>query len=462
MASSILYLYIHRLLSQFKDIRVQKNIQLLFSAIVRAKNLKLYHMASEKREYNVFTGLLGGNQVHTLSASITLECVKAHTAEHLGHSDRLFLLHDGCDLRKPDSRDLEYLGQVMSLQKQVIAGYKTMNTVVVDAENQSLHLLEHEVYSNKMPHYIGETTLKDPKLLAGLTPEQQSLVDKKAYINTKILYHRNIKAASDWLKAQRSGVKVCHISDREFDEESHWEYMDGLGDEFITRLKTSRLSHQTRTTYTPRGKVSRQIAYHALVNKPFAHSCTYEIEKITFHDTTYREITAQIEWEELVVNEKTYSVVRITLRKGTQPLFKQPMLLLTNRKVRNASQAKEIYAGYLLRSKIEVVFRFLKQNLGWESFQVQDFNKIKNLLAIAFFLAGFFPELEEQLKNHPLAQNLCELAHSKGLVTLHFLLKGLERLVHFQEVTQWMQEENISKQDIDEMLQNISTGFNSA
>jgi hypothetical protein len=419
-------------------------------------------MASEKREYNVFTGLLGGEQIHTLSAAITLDCVKSHTAEQLGNAPRQFLLHDGCDLRKPDSRGLEYLGQVLSLSKQVISGYKTMNMVVVDAESQSLHLLGHELYSNKMPNYIGETVLNTPKLSVGLTPAQQLLVDKKTYINTKILYHQNIKAGSDWLKAQRPGVQVCHISDREFDEESHWEFMDELGDEFITRLKTNRLSHQTRTTYTLRGKISKQIAYHALIDKPFAHSCTYEVAKITFHGTTYTDVTAQIEWEEWIVNQKTYSVVRITLRKGSQPLFKQPMLLVTNRKVRNASQAKEIYASYLLRSKIEVVFRFLKQNLGWESFQVRDFNKIKNLLAIAFFLVGFFPELEEQLKNNPLAQNLCELGHSKGVVTIHFLLKGLERLIHFQEVTQWMQQENISKQDIDEMLQNISTGFNSA
>jgi hypothetical protein len=417
-------------------------------------------MSSEKREYNVFTGLLGGEQVHTLSAAITLDCVKSHTAKHLGNAPRQFLLHDGCDLRKPDSQDLEYLGQVMSLRKQVISGYKTMNTVVVDADNQSLYLLNHEVYSNKMPDYIGETVLKDSKLSGALTPSQQLLVDKKEYINTKILYHRNIKAGSDWLKQQRPQGIVCHISDREFDEESHFEYLTEQGDEFITRLKTNRLSHQTRTTYTLSGKISKQKAYHALVDKPFAHRSTYEIAKISFHGTTYTDVTVEIEWEELLLNSKSYPVVRITLRKGDKPLFQQPMLLITNRKIQNATQAKEIYAAYLLRSKIEVVFKFLKQHLGWESFQVRDFNKIKNLLAIAFFLVGFFPELEEELKKHPLAQNLCELAHSKGVVTIHFLLQGLERLVHFQEVTQWMQEENISKEDIDQMLHKISTGFN--
>jgi Transposase DDE domain len=145
-----------------------------------------------------------------------------------------------------------------------------------------------------------------------------------------------------------------------------------------------------------KGKISKRVVYQALIDKPFAHCCTAEIEKRTFHGQTYHNVTVQTEWESLVLNGKTYQVVRITLRQGTRPLFEKPMLLLTNRTIRNGSQAQEIYAAYLLRSKIEVVFRFLKQNLGWETFQVRDFKKIPNLLALAFFLVGFFPELEEQ------------------------------------------------------------------
>lgn len=434
---------------------------LLITGIVRQKNLNLYSMWRKKCEYDVVSGLLGGEQVYTLDASTTLSCVKSYASEHLGSSVRQYILHDGCDLRKPDSRELEHLGTVLSLSKQVVRGYKTLNSVVVDAENQTLNLLCHEVYSNKMPTYIGETVLKDPLLLAALSPKQQLLVSQKQYINTKILFHQNIKTSSDWLKSERPEGIRCHIADREFDDEAHFEAIDAIGDEFVIRLKTSRLSNQTKTTYTLKGKISKRVVYESLVNKRFAHQSTAEIEKITFHSQTYHNVTVLIEWESIVLNAKTYTVVRITLRQGSKALFEQPMLLLTNRKIFNATQAREIYAAYLLRSKIEVVFRFLKQNLGWETFQVRDFKKIQNLLALAFFLVGFFPELEEQLKNHPLAQNLCELAHSKGLVTIHFLLKGIERLVHFQEVTQWMQQENLSKEDVDDILKNLSAGFNS-
>lgn len=137
------------------------------------------------------------------------------------------------------------------------------------------------------------------------------------------------------------------------------------------------------------------------------------------------------------------------------------MLLLTNDKVQNAEAAKSVYMAYLLRSKIEVVFKFLKQNLGWEAFQVRDFNSIKNLLALAFFLIGFFPELENELKNHPMTIRLCQLAKAKGKTTLHFLLNGLEMLTNFQQVSVWMKQNDITKEQINQFLQEIGIKSNS-
>jgi hypothetical protein len=366
-------------------------------------------------------------------------------------------------MRKADSKKMEYIGNVMSLSKQVISGYKTMNSVVVDADNQSVNLLCHELYSNKMPSYIGETVLKDAKLVAQLSAEKQEHIVKKSYINTKVLYYKNLKTSSEFLKKERPGVQVCHLSDREFDGEDDFNYItEVLKDDFVSRLKNSRRSHETRITYTPTGKVSSCIAYQKLTDKVFKNSSTYSIEKIAFHGKTYQDVTAIIEWEILQLNTKKYNVVRITLKKGGIALFLQPMLLITNRNISNHTQAKEVYMAYLLRSKIEVVFKFLKQYLGWESFQIRDFNSIKNLLAFAFFLVGYFPELEDELKKHPLSLNLCHLALSKGKVTIHFLLKGIEKLVHFQEVEQWISDNQISKEQLDEILSNFRTRNNSS
>jgi len=52
-------------------------------------------------------------------------------------------------------------------------------------------------------------------------------------------------------------------------------------------------------------------------------------------------------------------------------------LLITNIAVNTAEQARGIYGIYLMRAKIEAVFKFLKDVLGWEEFQVRDFESIK-------------------------------------------------------------------------------------
>ena len=79
-------------------------------------------------------------------------------------------------------------------------------------------------------------------------------------------------------------------------------------------------------------------------------------------------------------------MVRITLLQGGRALFDHPMLLITNKIISSPQEACQVYKRYILRYKIEIVFRFLKQNLGWESFQVRDFKSIENLLSLAFFL----------------------------------------------------------------------------
>jgi hypothetical protein len=73
-------------------------------------------------------------------------------------------------------------------------------------------------------------------------------------------------------------------------------------------------------------------------------------------------------------------------------------------------------------------------------------------LAIAFFLAGFFEELKEHLIEEPIAIQICKLARSKGKVTLHFILKGMEKIAHFQEVANWIKKEAITQEQINEIL----------
>ena len=416
-------------------------------------------MSTDKKEYDVFKGLLNGSQKNTLSAESVLEVIRSQAQERLGKESRVYVLHDGSDLRKPNAQDMVYLGKVMSLQKQVITGYKTLNSVAVDITGKDITLIDHTLYSTGMPNYVSKETLSligligligqhSPKV-PNLAPVMWDNIEKGEYLNNTTVYFQALLNSHNTIKRGNLDIKITHIQDREFDGEEYFEYADDLKDEFITRLKLSRLSNLTRPVYTPKGKLSKKLAYVKLIDKAFEHQFSYDIQRISIKNKTYVNVKCTIEWEKLILNNRTYSVVRITLRdeKG-KPIFQQPMMLITNRVLECAQDARQVYQAYLLRFKIEVVFRFLKTNLGWETFQVRDFQSIKNLVALAFFLVGYFKELADDIQNHEIYSLIAQIGGGKGIVSIHFLLIGLEKLVHFQQIQQLIDNHALTKDDI--------------
>lgn len=413
-------------------------------------------MAKDKKEYDVFKGLLSGKQVNTLDKDVSLSCVQELIKEQLGNSVDVYVLHDPCEIRKPDSEKMENIGRVLSLQKISINGYKTFNSVAVNPLEQNVNLLYHRTYSTGMPEYIKEEVLSD---INNAPNEIQELVKEDKYINTKKLFKEAIEKSNKLLKSSNPNVKILHVSDREFDSEELFDFIDQVGDDFVMRMKLNRLSNKRKTLKTPTGRISKRIAYHKLIDIKFENKFEYEILKLEIKGKCYHNVRLYIETDTLKLEKKTYNVLRITLKQENRELFKQPMILITNRSVVNAEQAKQIYRAYILRFKIEVVFRFLKQNLGWEDFQVRDFRSIENLLALAFFLVGYFKELEEELKKHPLAEFICSLASSKGKITIFYLLKGIEKMIHFQQVSIWMKEYDITSEQIDEIVEYLNVKY---
>ncbi|WP_375562679.1 transposase [Bernardetia sp. OM2101] len=418
-----------------------------------------------RNDYESFKGLLSGKQVNTLDRTTLLHCVAEKTKSDLGSSQHIYLLHAPCDIRKPHSSDLEDLGKVLSLEKTVISGYSSFNSVAITPDSQEVRLLDSFVYSNSQPNYVSQSDValiekengkaKELKNKKGqlISIEKQNLVRKDTYYNDSKLAKTQISKTSGLLK--KEDRTICHVLDREFDDSTMFEHIESLGDEFVIRLKLNRLSNESQVVYTPKGKVSKQVKRRKIIDKKFTQESNFFIDKLDIKGELHRNVEGLVEWETLIIGDKTYTVLRISLSSKGKPLFKHPMLLLTNRKIKNAEQACQAYKTYILRFKIEVVFRFLKQNMGWETFQVRDFNVIANLLALAFFLVGYFKELEEELRNHPLTNFLCKLALSKGKTTIFFILKGLEKLAHHQEIIEWMEKENITQQQIDEFMKQI-------
>ena len=369
----------------------------------------------------------------------------AHSVEKLAGNKRLYIFSDHSDSRKPYSSKLENLGKVRSLTGSVINGFTTLGSVILDENKKGLTLSNITVFSNKQADFLTKKELKDYNngKIKNIQREEEiaKRIEEENYINMTTTLEKHLQDQSVALKATHPNISLCHVHDRGADSVEYLEFISQtLKDDAVIRAKKSRNSNQKKIN--PQTK--REV-YLKLIDSEFAHKEVYSIDKLTLKGKCYQQVKSLIEWDTITLNEKEYAVVKSTLlkRDGT-PIYKEPMLLITTLKVTSYLEAKEVYHIYLLRSKIEGVFKFLKNVLGWEEYQVRDWESIKNIIAICFFVGGYFYEIQSELTKNPTIQMICDLAKSKGKITHHFFLEGLKMLLLAWHVQNFRIENNIS------------------
>jgi hypothetical protein len=375
------------------------------------------------------------------------------------HGD-LILLHDPSDIRKEYSAKLEDLGKVKSLKNQIINGYSTFNTVVVDVFGKQLRLLDTEVYSNRSVNYITQEELKQQEKDCSDTATAdernryevvKALMSTGDYINLSLITRNQLKELSHRLKAKETVGQLTHVLDRGFDDESLFDFIDQeLHDKFVIRGKISRVSEEKEID--SEGK-ERRIK---LIKQESPYKDERHYQKIMIKNKVYQDIRCVLEWGNKLSN---YFIVKVQLikRDGT-PIFKQPMLLIVNYEVQNKEQAFDIYRIYLKRSKIEGVFKFLKEVLGWEEFQLRDFESIKSLLTLCYFVAGYFYEMESLLIQQDFIRFVAMLGGGKGKITRYYILQGFSSLLIKSTVDQWMDEYSITPEKLVEIMKFVKTG----
>lgn len=140
------------------------------------------------------------------------------------------------------------------------------------------------------------------------------------------------------------------------------------------------------------------------------------------------------------------------INRDGKAIFKQPMLLISNHEVNDAEQALTVYRIYLKRSKIEGVFKFLKEVLGWEELQIRDFESIKTLLTLCYFVAGYFYEIESVLIQQDFIKFVANLGGGKGKVTRGYILRGLSTLLIKETVDAAIEEYEITPENLQKMM----------
>ncbi len=402
-----------------------------------------------------------------------------HMQVKLGETppELLVLLHDPCDIRKEYAEKLENLGTVRSLDGKLIPGYQTFNTVVVTERGTSPQPLDTTVYSNGDSHYVTEEELKQfqkdqctqskpkppqeqgqeqkpepeqtPKLGQERYGEIQRFLDEDSAVNLKRVLKTQLSRVIPQMQVQFPDTPRCHVLDRQFDGVPYFELI-GLEfqDDFVIRAKGSRNSNEVQVDEVTGKRVAIKLNTVA-----FAHHHRYGISKIRLKRTTYQNVTCEVEWDTLRLNETDYTVVRVTLSdRNARPIFAEPMMLITNMSVTTADDACRIYRLYLLRAKIEGVFKFCKMVLGWEDFQVRDYASIRHLLALTYFVAGYFYAIDSALIDNPVIALICHLGGGKGVVSRYFFFHGIRKLLVYQAVLQFIHHHQVGGTIFQDMM----------
>lgn len=458
--------YLQGLLTHFTDARIVRNITRIVEKMVAHTSIRLWSISADTAEFTRNKRLVNGSLNAVLDEDTVATALRDIGSREVTLSDddagAVVLLHDPSDIRTPYSTTLECLGTVRALNGQLVPGYQTFTTVAMDEHGSTPQPMDVSVYSNGDPRYVTEEEftlyrrLQQPgsspsaakTLCAARREEIQEFLADDSYVTLSRGVSTQLTRVSQSMQVQYPERDRYHILDRQFDGVRYVKLIDqDLHDVFVLRLKGSRTM--------PGWTWSGQPGTVTVQDVPCQHVAHYAISKVRLRHTTYQNVTCCLEWEPFCLEDQPYTMVRVTLcRHRGRPIFDEPMVLLTNLPVTCREQARRVYTLYLLRAKIEGVFKFCKMLLGWEEAQVRDYASMKALLALAMYVAGYFYASDSDLIENPVIARICLLGGGKGAVTRHFLLKGLQKLLiyrsvlHFQRTLQHASQDDCDFDDL--------------
>jgi len=356
-------------------------------------------------------------------------------------------IHDGSPIRKPESKVLSGLGKVKSLNNKIVNGYDTFNSVMVDVKGASIRLLSCVPYSNGEPSFVSVSeryAYENGQLKDKARRKEIAKYDESGEsFNQKTIVFNQLREINKNIKAENPDLTIVDIFDRGFDDAELFELEAELENEFIVRGKANRTGQEI---YVDEQGKERAVK---LIRQKFYKGEDVHYSKIKFRGKTYSEAKGVFEWNTAIINGKTYSILRVCFyKKNGKKIFKDDMLLITSMSIDNIYMANTIWELYMQRGKIEAVFKFCKQELNWEAPRMDDWTTMRNLLSLVYFIAGYFYEIEDELTDDPTAQWLAELGDGKGKVTVHFLLKGLAKVIAYFEIKSLLENHNISQEDL--------------
>lgn len=445
--------YVSDVLTNFGQKQIIANTKALINRIIEHKRIQLWGISEDKREFERFSNLLNGKLKNVVDVSKLNSSMQKTNLEKSRGQYSVVLLHDVSDIRKTHSEKLGELGWVKDSDGRWIRGYSTFNSVWLDTNNKQLHLVGCTPYSNGSPDYVSKKDLAayQKGKLAGSerAKEIEVALEQSNNHNLGTITREQLSSIHDSIRLENADCVITHVLDRGFVDFDLFNFIaEGLEDSFVIRLKRNILSNEQ--TINAKGK---EVNLPIGDKKAWANSEDIQYKQIQFKGRRYKNVKANFSWDSLVIGSSTYQVVRIRLYdQSGKRIFKDDMLLITNKEVRRLAQALAVWQLYMQRMKIEGVFRFCKQVLGWEDFLARDFELIKNLLCLCFFIGGYFYEIEDELIKDHRIRWIAELGGGKGRITRYFFLEGIKNLLIMKKMQSYLEQNQISDEQVQEAL----------
>jgi hypothetical protein len=242
---------------------------------------------------------------------------------------------DGGDVRKNYAQKMEHMSRIHDgSKKELCNGYNLFCMATVG--NQRVQPLYGEFYSTTNAEY-------------------------------KSTYHIVTKAL-DMLKEKNKGrPRLTIVADRGHDDEKMYRYYLKNDMRFITRLRKNRYFTVEGSTldrsvgdlygFTKSKKMTGEVIHEGVVK-------TSRLEIGLLHGKIQH-----------IEEELSIIVVKSSL-------FPEPMYLLTNISVEDEKAAYQVYAKYLKRWGIELLFRVMKEKFNLEDIRVMKYQRLRNVFAL--------------------------------------------------------------------------------
>lgn len=290
--------------------------------------------------------------------------------------DEALVLLDDSDIAKPYGKAFEDLALVRdgsALKETMTLGYNVCEAVVVSKNLKQPLSLYSEIYSTTSDGFKSVNT----------------------YTKESIEVSRNV------LK----GKAVTFVADRGYD--SNWfidiflsnhnynKKTQEYNDHFILRMKENR-------SYLFKGK-SKNGAKEALKRKG----------KIRI-DLTFRnqkeKVPVYVSHTKVELSSFKNKKVTLVFVYGLSET--RPMILLTNKDIKNKDDVLNIVRAYMSRWRIEEYFRFKKQEYGLEGFRVRKLKRINTLNKLLTYHIGMIGLLSDKLNTKLLGHKIIERSKS--------------------------------------------------